>query len=96
MFLVYNYILHGAYIMRINKVEELSNFLYEMDPCGFCCKENEVRDEYDNIAYHLMSIDITGNLNSKVIEYFKTNISEIKPYQDFLITKKILELHGLI
>lgn len=30
--------------------ERISRALYEIDPMGLCCKENEATDEYDNEA----------------------------------------------
>jgi hypothetical protein len=34
----------------MNKQQIISEVLFELDPMGTCCKENEIFDEYDDVA----------------------------------------------
>lgn len=38
----------------------ISNVLYNMDPMNTCCKENDLRDEYDSEAFQIAGWYIRG------------------------------------
>ena len=40
------------------KTKQIAEVLYEIDPMGTCCKENELFDEYEKEA-HLISIGMS-------------------------------------
>ncbi len=53
-----------------DKIEELTAFLYELDPEQTCCKENESLDEYIAEARELVNFPIDENLEETISEYF--------------------------
>jgi len=61
-----------------NKFYEISELLYNNDPAGTCCLENEMTDEYDAEAYKLCLLkedDLKDNKSVLVIfgEMFDDN-----------------------
>ena len=54
-----------------NKFYELSELLYNNDPAGTCCVENEMIDEYDTEAFYILKNEKITDFES-VSDYFNT------------------------
>lgn len=56
----------------------LSDVLYEYDPAGTCCKENQCGEEYDSIAESIIESDLllTEAVRSVFSEYFELELTE--------------------
>ena len=65
------------------EVAIMSKVLFELDPAGTCCKENDCFDEYDNTAMFIVSY-----------EHEKYHVNGVKS-ENNAISKTFLELHYL-
>jgi hypothetical protein len=46
----------------VEKIHTLSDILFEVDPAGTCCKENDLFDEYDSFALYVIN-DVENGYN---------------------------------
>jgi hypothetical protein len=60
---------------------QISNILFQNDPMGTCCKENDCFDEYDNIAHAIFhnlesGQPTTDAVSEALIEWFEVESVE--------------------
>ena len=79
----------------------LNNVLYEMDPMGTCCKENELHDEYQMIAVNIAgwlirNCPVEETIKSVFDEWFWVDcLSKEKLEQLTKETNEILDASGV-
>jgi hypothetical protein len=71
--------------MMNESVEQLSRLLYEQDPMGTCCRENECFDEYDLIAASVVELVDQGltyeaSLKGVLTESFSRDLADKVDY----------------